>query len=93
KELDKNNAGKAIVYTVDEVEVPEGYTKSLSGDAETGYTITNTHNNDLTEVSVEKIWDDAKDQDGIRPESITVQLFANGEPVDGSQVTLDGSTD
>ena len=35
--------GKAIVYTVDELEVPQGYEKKVEGSAESGFTITNSH--------------------------------------------------
>src|SRR5699024_11663707 len=34
------------------------------------------------EIAVEKTWNDAENQDGIRPESITVNLLANGKEVD-----------
>lgn len=33
-----------------------------------------------TEVSVTKEWDDAENKDGIRPESVSVQLYADGKP-------------
>lgn len=33
-----------------------------------------------TEVSVTKEWDDANDKDGIRPENVSVQLYADGKP-------------
>ena len=32
-----------IVYTIAEVEVPEGYESVITGDAETGFTVTNTY--------------------------------------------------
>lgn len=35
--------GKDIVYTVEEANVAEGYTSSISGDSSTGFTITNTY--------------------------------------------------
>ena len=35
--------GSTITYTVKETSVPTGYTASYSGDALTGFTITNTH--------------------------------------------------
>ncbi|HEY9576027.1 MAG TPA: Cna B-type domain-containing protein [Lachnospiraceae bacterium] len=41
--LDKKKAGAEIVYTVDELSVPDGYSKAIDGNAKTGYTITNTH--------------------------------------------------
>ena len=74
--------GTAIVYTVDET-VPEGYTKDIVGNAAAdSFTITNTHTpEETTSVSVSKVWNDANDQDGLRPDSITVQLLANGMAV------------
>ena len=73
--------GTAIVYTVEET-VPEGYTKDIVGNAAAdSFTITNTHTPETTSVSVSKVWDDANDQDGLRPDSITVQLLANGMAV------------
>ena len=35
--------GSDIAYTVQEVGTPEGYTATVSGDATTGFTITNAH--------------------------------------------------
>ena len=76
--LPKNSAGKAIDYTFEENPV-EGYEPSY--DFEKGI-ITNTYvaGSHLTDVTVKKVWDDGNDFDGIRPESVTVQLLANGEP-------------
>ncbi|MCK9251510.1 MAG: Cna B-type domain-containing protein, partial [Clostridiales bacterium] len=76
-----------IVYTVEETPVPAGYTVGYSTD-ETGHVITNTHVPETTSVSVRKVWNDADNQDGIRPASVSVQLKAGGIAV-GSPVTLD----
>jgi hypothetical protein len=40
-------------------------------------------------VSGTKIWDDGEDADGIRPESITIRLYANGEEVASKVVTAE----
>ena len=80
-DLDAYKEGAAIVYTVEEVNV-EGYTSGITGDAATGFTITNTHTPEKTAVSVQKVWDDADDQDGMRPAEITVRLLADGESTD-----------
>ena len=61
----------------------------ISGEAKTGYVITNSHTPELTNISGEKIWDDGNNQDGKRPESITVNLFANGEKIDSKAVKAD----
>jgi len=38
-------------------------------------------------ISVNKIWDDEDDQDGIRPESINVNLLANGTVIETKEIT------
>ena len=43
-------------------------------------------------MNVKKIWEDAENQDGIRPEAITVQLLANGEKTDKT-LTLNADND
>ena len=85
------NAGVAIVYTVEEVSVA-GYTSNITGNAATGFTITNTHTPEKTAVSVEKVWDDANDQDGKRPETVTVRLLADGQDT-GKTLTLNADND
>ena len=86
-DLDKNAAGKAIVYTVKEVSIPEGYTSEIAGDAASGSTITNKHTPGVTAVCGVKTWDDNDDQDGVRPKSITVDLLADGEKIQSKTVT------
>ena len=81
-ELDEKKAGVKITYEVDEVRIPDEYTKVVTGDASTGYIITNTHVPEFVEASVVKVWDDADDQDGIRPATLEVELLADGNPLD-----------
>ena len=96
-ELDEKSAGNRIKYTVKEVGETGGkidfngaeYQVTYAGDATTGYTITNAYASETTEVSGSKTWDDNNDQDGRRPESITINLFANGEKVDEKTVSAD----
>ena len=85
-DLDKNKKGKPINYTVDEEKV-EGYTKSIDGN-----NITNTHEIEKTEISGKKIWKDNNDQDGKRPEEVTIQLVADGQEVKGETATASEST-
>ena len=85
--LDRNAAGKAITYTVKEVSIPGGYVSETSGDAASGYTITNKHTPGVTAVCGVKAWDDNDDQDGVRPKSITVNLLADGEKIQSKTVT------
>ena len=72
----ENEDNYLINYTVKEEKVP-GYTTKI-----TGTTITNTHEIDKTaKVTVEKVWEDKSNQDGLRQE-IEVSLLANGEEID-----------
>ncbi|KAF1295227.1 hypothetical protein BAU15_05620 [Enterococcus sp. JM4C] len=87
--LDEKAAGQPIVYTVKEVDSVTGYTTVIDNDDHTNITITNTHIPELTEVTGEKHWDDADDQDGVRPSSVTVNLLANGVKVDSKVINED----
>ena len=86
-DLPEKRAGETIQYTVDEVSVPAGYTKTVEGNGTTGYRIINSYTPELTEIKVVKAWEDADDQDGIRPESVQAQLYADGV-ASGEAVTL-----
>ena len=88
--LAKKAGGSEIIYTVNEVEV-EGYTSVISGDAAKGFTITNTHDTDTTSVTGKKIWNDNGNQDNIRPDSITVILYANGDEYARKTVVGEGN--
>ena len=79
--LDKYNSGTEIVYTISEDTVAD-YTTVVDG-----YNITNTHTPEKISISGSKTWDDADNQDGKRPESITVRLFADGTEVTSKIVT------
>ena len=90
--LPKLNEDKAeIAYTIQETEVEE-YTADHDT-VSNGGVITNTHVPETTEIEVHKIWDDTEDADGIRPESITVNLLADGEVVETVTVTPDENGD
>ena len=81
--------GVEVVYTIKELEVAE-YKVAITGTAAAGFTVTNTHTPEVVEVSVEKVWDDADDRDGIRPDSVSVTLFADGDDVtqEGIEATV-----
>ena len=76
-DLYENYHGTKIVYTVAEENVPEGYTAAITGDEKTGFVVTNSHTPSVVDIPVTKGWADSNDQDGIRPDSITVTLYAN----------------
>lgn len=65
--------GVAIDYTLNE-EAINGYTYKIEGDADTGFTVTNEHISAVTNVVVNKYWEDAANQDGVRPDSVAVTL-------------------
>ncbi|ETJ33647.1 Cna protein B-type protein, partial [human gut metagenome] len=70
--------GKAINYTVEEVDVPEGYTVTEESKEKGDVVLTNTHTPSTVDIPVTKIWVDNDNQDGLRPAKITVKLLANG---------------
>ena len=76
KDLPKYEKGKEITYELKEVSV-EHYTTEVTG-KDGKYTITNTHTPAKINVKGQKIWNDANNKDGIRPDSIVVKLLANG---------------
>ena len=87
KALPKYAAGQEIAYTVTEEAVADYQTKIDK------FTITNSYTPQSTEYAVTKVWEDADNQDGKRPASITVQLYrsVNGEKpiaVAGKTLTL-----
>ena len=92
-----SGSAKPIKYSVAETEVPAGYTPTVDGfvitnTLETGklqiektfeFTPVEPEEPDNTpvEIPVIKSWDDNGNQDGNRPESVTVRLLANGTEV------------
>lgn len=82
--------GSQFNWTIVEVNVP-GYDSELSQPSEdevdgiprTNYTLTNTWNDERTNISTEKIWQDSDNLYQIRPESIEVKLAID---VDGNGV-------
>ena len=79
--------GKTIEYSVKEVDQPSGYTSTISQVSPGNVLIVNQHTPATTEVKGQKTWDDANNQDGKRPESVTVQLYADGQVVASQVVT------
>ena len=87
-ELDKYQNGKKISYTVKETTNVDGYTASVSGNAEEGYVVTNQHTPDKVNIPVSKSWDDSNNQDGKRVGEVEVQLYADGSAVAGKVLKL-----
>ncbi len=70
--------GEKINYTWTEAKV-DGYTSAQVTDGIVT-TLTNSHSPETTEATVKKVWNDANDQDGVRPAFIDVTL-SNGQKV------------
>ena len=84
--------GKVVEYTVQEAPV-KGYKTTVTGDAESGYTITNELEPIYTEVSVIKIWKDSNDELKKRPKTVTVTLLADGKTADIASAPITLSED
>ena len=67
--------GRQIAYTVTEDEIA-GYTSALEG-----FSLINTHIPETIDIPVAKVWNDNRNQDGVRPASVTVNLLADGVQV------------
>lgn len=85
KDLDADKGGTPIKYTVVEVTVA-GYTSEVTGDAASGFTITNSYSPETVDVKATKNWEDANNQDGKRPTKITINLLADGKKVDSKEI-------
>lgn len=77
--LDKYNNGTEIVYTLTEEPI-SNYDSAISGNAATGFTVTNTITGKL-DIPVTKVWV------GPATDSVTVNLYADGVKVDTVQLT------
>ena len=84
-DLDADKGGTPIKYTVVEVTVA-GYTSEITGDAASGFTITNSYSPETVDVKATKNWDDANNQYGKRPTKITINLLADGKKVDSKEI-------
>lgn len=85
--------GISLVYTAEEVSVPAGYTASavvigVNKNSSYSITLTNTHAPKTINKKVLIIWDDNNNKSKLRPNSVQVQLYANGMPYD-PPTTLD----
>ena len=81
--LPKLDNGQAITYTVSEDAIDD-YTSQIKGTD-----ITNTRDGSTlgtTQINVVKYWDDGNNADGIRPDSIQVELLVNEESQEPQQL-------
>ena len=85
--LDKYFNGSAIVYRINETEVVN-YTTVIVNDGY-NWNVTNTHIIGLINITVIKVWGDNDNQDGFRPDDITVYLYGDGNPVNSTVLSED----
>lgn len=90
--LTVNNVNYKVTYSVKEVDTLNDYDVSyryVGYDGDTNvykWTVTNKYNEQLKEVSVQKVWDDEKNQDGNRPNKIQVTLQRTYTDAQGKEV-------
>lgn len=85
KGLPKYEGGKELTYTITEDTVA-GYTTSVRG-----YNVTNTHTPETIDIEGSKTWNDNNNQDGKRPGSITIRLYADGRELTDKVQTVTAS--
>ena len=73
EDLPKFNGTTETVYTISEDAVAD-YSTSISN-----YDIANTHAPEQLVIPVKKVWVDDNDAQSLRPTSVHVTLFADGE--------------
>jgi|GEM_PF-321270 len=87
--LPEKKAGKKIKYTVKEVGSTAGYTTTTEEKTPGSFVIINKHTPETIKIEGKKTWKDNENQDGVRPDQITIRLFADGTEVDSKTVTAD----
>ncbi|HGO2741520.1 TPA: collagen adhesin Cna, partial [Staphylococcus aureus] len=85
--LDEKAKGQQVKYTVEELTKVKGYTTHVDNNDMGNLIVTNKYTPETTSISGEKVWDDKDNQDGKRPEKVSVNLLANGEKVKAVDVT------
>lgn len=83
-----DNNGDNIKYYVDEVLDSDVYTKVVNNE---NFEITNYHLSETVTFNVTKIWDDQNNIEGFRPDSIIVNLLADGTKIDSIKLSNDNN--
>ena len=86
-DLSLKQSGREIVYSVKELTVIDGYQVSIDQADKGNIILMNSYVPQLVAVEGTKTWEDNKDQAGLRPSSITVNLWADGMKVASQKVT------
>ncbi|MBP3323599.1 MAG: Cna B-type domain-containing protein, partial [Clostridia bacterium] len=82
------SGGKPVVYTVLEAEV-DGYEASYSEIVDGKLVITNTHEVETVEKVITKVWEDQDNAEGKRPDSVTIEIYADGELMETVELTAE----
>ena len=85
-----NYNGKKITYTAREnmdSDTEKYYTEEDSVYEDGIITLTNVHEIEKTQVVGKKVWVDSNDKDGLRPDEITINLYADGAKVDSKVIS------
>ena len=95
--------GKAALYSVEEKDIPEGYTAQVIATAPGEFKVVNTHkpdtygdpddptkptDPDFKGIKVNKLWSDDRDAHGDRPDHVVFHLYANGTDTGKSAVAF-----
>ena len=93
KDLPKYEKGSLIAYDIVEEEV-KGYVATVKDpvvvdDNNVTQLLINTHEPEVTKISGTKTWDDDDNRDGLRPDTITVYLYADGALVGNKELSED----
>ena len=82
-----NGAATKIQYTVEETEIPDGYVAKVSGNASTGFVITNTK--DTGKLIIEKTFDIEKPDEPDKKDTVTeievVKIWDDNDDKDGNR--------
>lgn len=82
--------GKAVTYSATEDSIT-GYSEKLTKNMDNSVlTLTNTHTNETTSISVTKVWEDDNNRDGIRPDIIYVKLSGSDGSSYDAELTSKG---
>ena len=82
-----NDVNTLIDFAVTENEVPDFY--EIDVESSTRLMIVNVHEVKTMNIHVTKVWDDEDNNDGYRPDAITVKLYADGALYGEKTITPD----
>ena len=87
-DLPLKSQGTDIVYSLGQIPEVNGYASSVNSN-EAGLVVNFAHVPETVDVEGQIIWDDADNQDGIRPGSVVVKLYGDGVEISSQTVLPD----